>query len=142
MELLTGQKALCFERPLQSKHLVNCIASAMKENRLHEVLDEKVINENNWRELEEAVRVAMECTRMTGEERPLMTDVAAKLEGLRVTRTKHQWSDQYRGEATENLVGVDILSAQGDTSSTGYDSIKNIFVRSLSNGHALIENVL
>ncbi|KAL0698025.1 hypothetical protein Bca4012_054147 [Brassica carinata] len=60
------------------------------------------------------------------EERPLMTDVAAKLEGLRVTRTKHQWSDQYRGEATENLVGVDILSAQGDTSSTGYDSIKNV----------------
>ncbi|KAL0698027.1 hypothetical protein Bca4012_054149 [Brassica carinata] len=126
MELLTGQKALCFERPLQSKHLVNCIASAMKENRLHEVLDEKVINENNWREIEEAVRVAMECTRMTGEERPLMTEVAAKLEGLRVTRTKHQWSDQYPGEETENLVGVGILSAQGDTSSSGYDSIKNV----------------
>uniref|UniRef100_M4DIV0 Protein kinase domain-containing protein n=1 Tax=Brassica campestris TaxID=3711 RepID=M4DIV0_BRACM len=126
MELLSGQKALCFERPLQSKHLVNYIASAMKENRLHEVIDEKVINENNWREIEEAVRVAMECTRVTGEGRPLMKEVAAKLEGLRVTKAKHQWSDQYPGEETENLVGVGILSAQGDTSSTGYDSIKNI----------------
>nr|VDD07001.1 unnamed protein product [Brassica rapa] len=126
MELLTGQKALCFERPQQSKHLVNYIASAMKENRLHEVIDEKVINENNWREIEEAVRVAMECTRVTGEERPLMKGVAAKLEGLTVTKAKHQWSDQYPGEVTENLVGVGILSEQGDTSSTGYDSIKNV----------------
>ncbi|XP_056847967.1 wall-associated receptor kinase 5-like [Raphanus sativus] len=126
MELLSSQKALCFERPLQSKHLVNYISSAMKENRLHEVIDEKLINENNWKEIEEAVRVAMECTRVTGEERPLMTEVAAKLEGLRVTKSKHQWSDQYPGEETENLVGVGILSAQGDTSSTGYDSIKNV----------------
>ncbi|KAJ0247697.1 Protein kinase domain-containing protein [Hirschfeldia incana] len=126
MELLSSQKALCFERPQQSKHLVNYIASAMKENRLHEVIDEKVINGNNWKEIEEAVRVAMECTRVTGEERPLMTEVAAKLEGLRVTKSKHQWSDQYPGEETENLVGVGILSAQGDTSSTGYDSIKNV----------------
>ncbi|KAL0698026.1 hypothetical protein Bca4012_054148 [Brassica carinata] len=126
MELLSSQKALCFERPLQSKHLVHYIASAMKENRLHEVIDEKVINENNWKEIQEAVKVAMECTRVTGEERPLMMEVAAKLEGLRVTKTKHQWSDQYPGEETENLVGVGILSAQGDTSSTGYDSIKNV----------------
>ncbi|KAG2257265.1 hypothetical protein Bca52824_076559 [Brassica carinata] len=39
---------------------------------------------------------------------------------------KHQWSDQYPGDETENLVGVGVLSAQGDTSSTGYDSIKNV----------------
>ncbi|KAF3498652.1 hypothetical protein DY000_02055269 [Brassica cretica] len=126
MELLTGQKALCFERSQQSKHLVNYISSAMKENRLHEVIDAKIINENSWKEINEAVRVAMECTRVTGEERPLMTEVAAKLEGLRVTKAKHQWSDQYPGEVTENLVDVGILSAQGDTSSTGYDSIKNV----------------
>ncbi|CAF2109832.1 BnaAnng18630D [Brassica napus] len=86
MELLSGQKALCFERSQQSKHLGSYFASAMKENRLHEVIDEKVINENNWREIEEAARVAMECTRVTGEERPLMKEVAAKLEGLRVAR--------------------------------------------------------
>ncbi|KAF2591690.1 hypothetical protein F2Q70_00040298 [Brassica cretica] len=96
------------------------------ENRLHEVIDEKVINENNWKEVEEAVRVAMECTRVTGEERPLMTEVAAKLEGLRVAKNKHQWSDQYPGEETGNLVGVGVLSEQGDTSSTGYDSIRNV----------------
>ncbi|KAF3571225.1 hypothetical protein F2Q69_00061170 [Brassica cretica] len=121
----TAKKALCFERPQQSKHLVSYFASAIKENRLHEVIDEKVINENNWKEIEEAVRVAMECTRVTGEERPLMTDVAAKLEGLRVAKDKHQWSDQYP-EETEHLVGVHIISVQEGSSTIDYDSIKNV----------------
>ncbi|WZZ10835.1 hypothetical protein YC2023_096756 [Brassica napus] len=125
MELLSGQKALCFERPQQSKHLVSYFASAIKENRLHEVIDEKVTNENNWKEIEEAVRVAMECTRVTGEERPLMTEVAAKLEGLRVTKAKHQWSDQYP-EETDHLVGVHIISVQEGGSTIDYDSIKNV----------------
>ncbi|CAN7021716.1 unnamed protein product [Brassica rapa subsp. trilocularis] len=127
MELLSGQKALCFERPQQSKHLVSYFASATKENRLHEVIDGKVMNENNYREIQEAARVAVKCTRVTGEERPRMKEVAAQLEGLRVAKTKHQRSDDYpESMEMEHLLGLEILSAQGETSSTGYDSIKNI----------------
>ncbi|KAJ0257517.1 Wall-associated receptor kinase 2 [Hirschfeldia incana] len=127
MELLTGQKALCFEKPQQSKHLVNYFASAMKESRLHEVIDSQVLNESNQREIHEASRIAVECTRLMGEERPRMKEVAAQLEALRVTKPKHEWSDQYNApEVNELLVGVEILSAQGDTSTTGYDSIKNV----------------
>jgi serine/threonine protein kinase len=66
MELLSGQKALCFERPQNSKHLVSYFASALKENRLHEVIDGGVMNENNQREIHEAARVAVECARVTG----------------------------------------------------------------------------
>ncbi|CAL9215759.1 unnamed protein product [Arabidopsis halleri] len=125
MELLSGEKALCFERPLTSKHLVSYFVSAMKENRLHEIIDGKVMNEYNQREIRESARIALECTRITGEERPSMKEVATKLEALRVKTTKHQWSDQYPKEV-EHLVGVQILSAQGDTSSIGYDSIMNV----------------
>ncbi|CAF1927445.1 unnamed protein product [Brassica napus] len=127
MELLTGQKALCFEKPQQSKHLVNYFASAMKENRLHEVIDGQVMKENKQREIHEAARIAVECTRLMGVERPRMKEVAAQLEALRVGKTKHEGSDQYNEpEVNEHLVGVEILSAQGDTSTTGYDSIKNV----------------
>ncbi|CAF1927414.1 hypothetical protein HID58_065519 [Brassica napus] len=127
MELLSGQKALCFEKPQQSKHLVNYFASAMKENRLHGVIDGQVMNESNQREIHEASRIAAECTRLMGEERPRMKEVAVQLEALRVTKTKQQWSDQYNEpEVNEHLVGVEILSAQGDASTTGYDSIKNV----------------
>ncbi|CAN7021715.1 unnamed protein product [Brassica rapa subsp. trilocularis] len=127
MELLSGQKALCFEKPQQSKHLVNYLASAMKENRLHDVIDEQVMKENNQREIHEAARIAVECTRLMGEERPRMKEVAVQLEALRVTKTKQQLSDQYPElEVNEHLVGVEMLPAQGDTSSAGYDSIKNV----------------
>uniref|UniRef100_M4EAS4 Protein kinase domain-containing protein n=1 Tax=Brassica campestris TaxID=3711 RepID=M4EAS4_BRACM len=127
MELLSGQKALCFEKPQQSKHLVNYFASAMKENRLHEVIEGQVMKENNQREIHEASRIAVECTRLMGEERPRMKEVAAQLEALRVGKTKHEGSDQYNEpEVNEHLVGVEMLSAQGDTSTTGYDSMKNV----------------
>ncbi|KAG2303461.1 hypothetical protein Bca52824_032112 [Brassica carinata] len=127
MELLTGQKALCFEKLQQSKHLVNYFASAMKEKRLHEVIDGQVLNESNQREIQEASRIAVECTRLMGEERPRMKEVAVQLEALRVTESKQLWSDQYNEpEGNEHLVGVEMLSARGDTSTTGYDSIKNV----------------
>ncbi|CAH8357259.1 unnamed protein product [Eruca vesicaria subsp. sativa] len=112
MELLSGQKALCFEKPLQSKHLVSYFASAVKENRVYEVIDGKVMTEDNKREIKEVARIAVECTRLMGEERPKMKEVASELEGLRVTKDKHKWSDQYP-EETEHLVGVHITSAQG-----------------------------
>ncbi|KAL0897199.1 hypothetical protein Bca101_081160 [Brassica carinata] len=111
MELLTGQKALCLKTTT---------------NTLHEVIDGQVLNESNQREIHEAARIAVECTRLMGEERPGMKEVAAQLEALRVTKTKHEWSDQYNEpEGNEHLVGVEMLSAQGDTSTAGYDSIKN-----------------
>ncbi|XP_010498577.1 PREDICTED: wall-associated receptor kinase 2-like [Camelina sativa] len=135
MELLSGQTALCFERPQTSKHLVSYIASAMKENRLHEIIDRQVMNEDNQREIHEAARIALECTRVTGEERPKMKEVAVELEALRVKTTKHKRSDQYpETEEIENLLGIQILSTQGDTSSTGYDSINIVPILDIEAG--------
>ncbi|CAN8292098.1 unnamed protein product [Cochlearia groenlandica] len=137
MELLSGQKALCFERQQTSKHIASYFGSAMKENRLHEVIDEQVKYEDNKREIHDAVRVAVACTRITGEERPTMKDVAAELEGLRATKSKHKWSDRYPEPKASNhhLLGVDILSEQGETSSSiGYDSIKNAAILDIEAG--------
>ncbi|CAL9222371.1 unnamed protein product [Arabidopsis halleri] len=125
MELISGQKALCFERPETSKHLVSYFVSATKENRLHEIIDDQVLNEDNQKSIEEVARVAIECTRLMGEERPSMKEVVAELETLRVKTIKHKWSDQYP-EENEHLLGSNIVFAQGHTSSRGYDSIKNV----------------
>ncbi|XP_019095422.1 PREDICTED: wall-associated receptor kinase 5-like [Camelina sativa] len=134
MELISGEKALCFERPQTSKHLVSYFGSAMKENRLHEIVNGQVMNEDNQCEIQEAARIAIECTRIMGEERPKMKEVAAELEALRVKATKHKWSDQYP-EENEHLLGVQTLSAQGDTSSSrGYDSIKNVPILDIEAG--------
>ncbi|XP_023632663.1 wall-associated receptor kinase 1 isoform X2 [Capsella rubella] len=125
MELLSGQKALCFERLETSKHIVSYFVAAMKEDRLHEIIDSQVMNEYNQREIHEAARIALECTRLVGEERPRMKEVAAELEALTVKTTKHKWLNQY-SEDNEQLLSGHILSAQGDISSRGYDSIMNV----------------
>ncbi|XP_020869364.1 wall-associated receptor kinase 5 [Arabidopsis lyrata subsp. lyrata] len=137
MELLSGQKALCFERPQTSKHLVSYFASATKENRLHEIIYCHVMKEDNQRAMQKAARIAVECTRLTGEERPGMKEVAAELEALRVTKTKHKWSDDQYPKAmdTEHLVGIQNLSAQGETSSSiGYDSIRKVAILDIEAG--------
>ncbi|KFK28934.1 hypothetical protein AALP_AA7G067700 [Arabis alpina] len=135
MELLSGQKALCFERPQTSKPLVSYFACAMKENRLHKIIDEQLMNEDNQKEIEEAARIAIECTRMTGGERPKMMEVLVKLEALRIVKPTRQWSDQYpEPKEIDHLLGVEILSAQGGTSSTGYDSVKNVGILDIEAG--------
>ncbi|KAG7597803.1 EGF-like calcium-binding domain, partial [Arabidopsis suecica] len=133
MELLSGQKALCFERPENSKHLVSYFVFATKENRLHEIIDDQVLNEDNQREIHEAARVAIECTRLMGEERPRMKEVAVELETLSVKTTKHKWSDQYP-EENEHLLRSNIVSVQGDASSRGYDNIKNVALLDIEAG--------
>ncbi|CAL9215763.1 unnamed protein product [Arabidopsis halleri] len=134
LELLSGEKALCFKRPQCSKHLVSYFAFATKENRLDEIIDSQVMNEDNLREIQEVARIAAECTRVMGEERPKMKEVAAELEALRVKTTKQKWSDQYP-EENEHLIGGHILSAQGETSSSiGYDSIKNVAILDIETG--------
>ncbi|CAA7019537.1 unnamed protein product [Microthlaspi erraticum] len=86
MELVTGEKALCFTRPQGQYHLVNHLGAALRENRLSEVMDQTVVNAENQGELYQAALLAIRCTRVKGEERPDMRQVAAELQGLRAPR--------------------------------------------------------
>ncbi|CAH8253051.1 unnamed protein product [Arabidopsis lyrata] len=127
MELLSGQKAICFERPPHSKHLVSYFASARKENRLDEIIDRQVLNADTHKDIQEVAKVAVWCTRLTGEERPRMKEVAAELEALIVKTTKHGKLDQFpEPEEIKHLPGGHIFSAQNDTSCSNYDSINNV----------------
>ncbi|KAJ0087105.1 hypothetical protein Patl1_08238 [Pistacia atlantica] len=64
--------------------------SALKEERLAEVLDECVLNKANPQQLNEAGSLATRCVRVKGEERPTMKEVAMELEGLRIM-VQHPW---------------------------------------------------
>ncbi|CAA7047794.1 unnamed protein product [Microthlaspi erraticum] len=112
MELLTGKKAYYSERPRESRNLVDNYVSALKQKRFHEIIDGQVMNETNQSAIQEVARVAVECARATGDERPTMEEVAAVLEALEDKKAKHHWCDEY----PEGLIGVQILSEQGETS--------------------------
>ncbi|XP_010539154.1 PREDICTED: wall-associated receptor kinase 2-like [Tarenaya hassleriana] len=121
MELISGQKALCFDRPQNAKHLASHFASALKENRLDEILDTRAVNAKNRERVKEAAVLAVRCTRVKGEERPRMKEVASALEGLKVVAKDRQWIDQYP-EEHEHLLGEQILKSEGDSSNSGFVS--------------------
>ncbi|XP_072054449.1 wall-associated receptor kinase 5-like [Arachis hypogaea] len=89
-ELLTGQKALSFERPEGKENLAIYFLSCLKENRLFEALQVGILNEDNKQQIVEVADVTAKCLRLKGEERPYMKEVAVKLEGIR-EMSQQQW---------------------------------------------------
>ncbi|XVE61194.1 hypothetical protein DITRI_Ditri06bG0020000 [Diplodiscus trichospermus] len=107
IELLTGLKVLSFQRPEEERNLSMYFVSMMKEDRLLEILDRRVINEKTIKQLKEVATLARRCVRVKGEERPTMKEVASELEGLRAME-KRPWgkADMYEEEA-ESLLHYD-----------------------------------
>ncbi|GMI89556.1 wall-associated kinase 2 [Hibiscus trionum] len=126
IELLTGQKVVCFKRSAEHKILPMHFVSLMKEDRLLEILDPKVLNYGNVKLLKEVALLARRCVRMKGEDRPTMKEVAHELAGLQAI--SHPWGkSNSQAEETEYLLGV-YGNTYGDGatgSSLGYDSINN-----------------
>ncbi|XP_039062588.1 putative wall-associated receptor kinase-like 16 [Hibiscus syriacus] len=127
IELLTGQKVVCFKRSEEKRVLAMYFVSLMKEDRLVEILDHRVVNDENIEVLKEVAALARRCVRVKGEERPTMKEVAHELAGMKAM-PKHPWSgSKLTGEEAEYLLG-DLISTYNDgatSSSMGYDSINN-----------------
>lgn len=83
VELLTGEKPISSTRPEEDRNLVNYFITSVNENRLIQVLDTKVVNEADEKELLAVADLAKKCLRQKADERPTMKEVAAGLEGLR-----------------------------------------------------------
>ncbi|CAL5386758.1 unnamed protein product [Camellia sinensis] len=90
-ELVTGKKALSFNRPEVERNLTKYFVSSMKDH-LFEIVDEQVMNEAKADQLKEVSVLAKRCLRVKGNERPTTKEVAMELEGLRMME-KHPWVD-------------------------------------------------
>ena len=140
-ELLTGRMALSFDMPESDRNLSMYFNSAVKVDRLLQILEDHIVSEGNIEQLKVFARLAQKCLKVRGEDRPSMKEVAMELEGL-VIMEKHPWvnSNLYT-EETECLLNAPIQSFSIDvgnscsTSTTvGYDSMKNKILNSLNNG--------
>ncbi|MBA0761696.1 hypothetical protein Gotri_024308, partial [Gossypium trilobum] len=83
IELLTGLKAVSFERPEHERNLSLYFVSVMKEERLLDIVDGRVLNDKNIKQLKEVATLARRCVRLKGKERPTMKEVVSELQGLR-----------------------------------------------------------
>ena len=136
-ELLTSRVALSFARPDAERCLASFFVSSIEKDRLNDILDADIVNENNIETAEQAAYLAKRCLGMKREERPTMKEVAMELEGMQSTG-KHPWGNNVHicPEETEYLLGSPINSeaytvnvrGKGDEGSSGttngYDSMQ------------------
>ncbi|XP_061373355.1 wall-associated receptor kinase 2-like [Gastrolobium bilobum] len=133
-ELLTGKKALSFERPEEDRNLAVYFLSSLKEGMLLNIVDSHITDDANVEQLRVVSDIAKRCLRVRGEERPTMKEVAMELEGLRVTE-KHRWeSVNLSSEETEKLLkaapsAFNVEDSAGGSGVTyGFDSINRISI--------------
>ncbi|KAF8039052.1 hypothetical protein BT93_B1558 [Corymbia citriodora subsp. variegata] len=128
-ELLTGLRALSFERAESERNLSSYFASAIKGERLFEIIDSRVLNEGNPKEIKEVAMLASRCLRVKGEDRPTMKEVAMELEGLMKVMDRHPWVNQSCDlEEAEQLLGERPSKCDGilkSNASGNDDSISN-----------------
>ncbi|KAL2503452.1 Wall-associated receptor kinase 2 [Abeliophyllum distichum] len=131
IELLTGKKALSYDRPEEQRNLASYFLLTLKQDQLFQVLDDNIVSEENNEELISVATLAKTCLYMKGEDRPSMKEVAMELEGLRLSG-KHSWErTEPDAPEKESLLGEKFSNGEGSSTSIGYDSTReHFFVRS------------
>ncbi|KAK7331313.1 hypothetical protein VNO77_25535 [Canavalia gladiata] len=94
-ELLTGQKPISFLRPLEAKSLAPYFILCMEENRLFDIIDERVLKEGNKEHIITVAILAGRCLELNGKKRPTMKEVTLELEGI--------WKSEKMSPIEENL---------------------------------------
>ncbi|KAK6779802.1 hypothetical protein RDI58_021986 [Solanum bulbocastanum] len=104
VELITGQKALCFQRPEEERSLAQYFISSVEKGHLFNILDDNIVSdEGDAGQLKNVAVLAQRCLNVKGDDRPTMKEVAAQLEAG--SRLKHSWAqtDQH-SEEIESLL--------------------------------------
>lgn len=115
VELLTGAEPICSARAQEERMLSVYFISALKENRLFQVLADQVVKEGDLDRLVAVAELARRCLKVKGEDRPTMRQVAAELDRLRAMG-QHPWTTNNieKREETQNLLG-EYESSEGCT---------------------------
>ena len=133
VELLTGKRPLSFDGPEEERSLAMHFLSALKEDRLFQILEDCIAKEGNAEQVDKVARLVKTCLRVKGEERPTMKEVAMELERLRMVG-KHPWTNvESNYEETEYLLGNQIdASGHGKSgeSSSGYQVLGSVLLPS------------
>ncbi|KAF7847548.1 hypothetical protein BT93_L2852 [Corymbia citriodora subsp. variegata] len=83
VELLTGKKALSFDRSEEERSLATYFLSSLKNDKFFQIIAEVIANEGINEQVREVANLVKRCLTIKAEERPTMKEVAIELERLR-----------------------------------------------------------
>ncbi|KAF7849696.1 hypothetical protein BT93_L0380 [Corymbia citriodora subsp. variegata] len=82
VELLTGKKALSFDRSEEERSLAMYFLSSLENDKLFQIVEDVIVDEGINEQVREVTNLAKGCLTIKGDERPTMKEVAIELEGL------------------------------------------------------------
>ncbi|KAG6791197.1 hypothetical protein POTOM_000309 [Populus tomentosa] len=85
-ELLSGQKPISYERPEDRRSLATHFILLMEENKIFDILDERLMGEGREEEVIAVANLARRCLNLNGRKRPTMREVATELEQIRLSK--------------------------------------------------------
>ncbi|PNX86215.1 wall-associated receptor kinase 2-like protein [Trifolium pratense] len=141
-ELLTGDKPLSFNKSEENTSLAMHFLSCLKQDRIFDVVQVGILNDENKKEIKEVAILAARCLRLRGDERPSMKEVAMELEGIRLIE-RHPWNETEQnfeeGQRLLHEAFSSIYNENGDDSynvgyTTGYDSLRDQPLIALDDG--------
>nr|XP_023906287.1 putative wall-associated receptor kinase-like 16 [Quercus suber] len=140
-ELLTGKKALSFDRPENDRNLAIAFVSAIKEDHLLQILEDHIVSEGNIEQLKEIANLAKRCLSLRGEDRPFMKEVAKELERLGSMEKTPLGNIDVDGKKTEYLLSatshsfnIDVGTGCSTSTIAEYDSIREQVLKSVEDG--------
>ncbi|XP_074328220.1 wall-associated receptor kinase 2-like [Apium graveolens] len=93
-EILTGERAVSFNRPEEDRNLAVYFVSSMKlGNGMPNIIHKSFVEDDkNIEQIKQVVMLTARCLKMTGNERPSMRELAMELERLK-TLVETPWAD-------------------------------------------------
>ncbi|XP_030933348.1 putative wall-associated receptor kinase-like 16 [Quercus lobata] len=140
-ELLTSKKALSFDRPEIDRNLATSFVSAIKEDRLLQIVEVHIVNDGNIEQLKEVANLAKRCLRLRGDDRPSMKEVAAELERLKKMEKKplkdtdvYANKTEYLLSATSKSFDIDVGNGGSTSTTAEYDSMNDQSLKLVDDG--------
>ncbi|KAF7151583.1 hypothetical protein RHSIM_Rhsim02G0164900 [Rhododendron simsii] len=110
VELLTGKKPILSGKSNEGGSLTAYFLLTMKENRLYDILDARVVKEGGEKEILAVANIAKRCLYLNGSSRPTMKEVVMELDGIRMsngaTATVKQSCDNVEYATEDDLTGL------------------------------------
>ncbi|KAM7478160.1 hypothetical protein LguiA_026373 [Lonicera macranthoides] len=86
VELLTGQKPISSIGSNEVQSLSTYFLQTMEENRIFDIIDERVRNERQKKEIIGVANLARRCLNLSRKKRPTMKEVAMELEAIKMSK--------------------------------------------------------
>lgn len=135
-ELLTGKRPIDMERSQEQRNLTTYFVMSVKENKLFQILEPRVVREGSLEQLQAIGELVKRCLHLNGEDRPTMKDVAMELEGLRKFN-QHPWANNQTAGVQEESVGLMNANDLYDPSITNADDLYTVPIVAYNSGGGL-----